>query len=88
MKCSLVVLLLVLLVGVASFGQTLFCVSGDFSGTAVLWFTKTTVTAQLTGALSLSGVLPVEGEAYPLWQKGRLLELERETLRLFLAWRG
>ena len=73
MKCSVVVLLLVLFVGVAGFGQTLFCGSGDFSGTAVLWFTKTTVTAQLDGALSLSGVLPVEGEAVSFVAEGEIV---------------
>jgi len=73
MKCSLVALLSVLLVGVAGFGQTLFCGSGDFSGTAVLWFAKTTVTAQLSATLSLSGVLPVEGEAVSFIAEGEIV---------------
>lgn len=73
MKCSLVALLLVLSVGVASLGQTLFCGSGNFSGTVILWFAKTTVTAQLSGALSLSGVLPVEGETVSFVAEGEIV---------------
>jgi len=73
MKCSLVVLLLVLFVGVASFGQTLFCGSGDFSGTVVLWFARTTVPAQLDGALSLSGVLRIEGDAVSFVAEGEIV---------------
>lgn len=73
MKCSLAVLLLVLFVGVASLGQTLFCGRGDFSGTVVLWFARTTVTAQLSGALSLSGVLSVEGEAVSFVTEGEIV---------------
>ena len=83
MKCSFAVLLLVLYVGIAGFGQTLFCGSGDFSGTAVLWFSKTTVTARLDGALSLSGVLSVEGEAVSFEIEGQIVgagEGDLETL--------
>ncbi len=88
MKCSLEVLLLVLFVEVASLGQTLFCGSGDFSGTAVLWFAKTAVTAQLSGALSLSGVLPVEGEAVSFVAEGEIVGAgEGETVTLSgVAW--
>ena len=73
MKYSLVALLLASFVAVAGVGQALFCGSGDFSGTAVLWFARTSVTAELHGALSLSGILSVEGEAVAFEVEGEIV---------------
>jgi len=35
--------------------------AGDFSGTVVLWFSGTSVTAQVGGEIALSGTLTVDG---------------------------
>ena len=73
MKGSLVAVVLVLVVAATSLGQTLFTGSGEFSGTAVLRFTKTSVTAELDGALRLSGVLPIEDAAVSLEAEGEIV---------------
>ena len=73
MKCGVVVLVLVLVAAATGFAQTGFTGSGDFSGMAVLRFTKTTVTAELDGALRLSGVLPIGDGAVFLDAEGEIV---------------
>ena len=88
MKWSLAVLVCVLCVGICGLGQTPSFWSGDFSGTLVLWFDKTSVTAELRGDLSLSGVLPIEGETTSFVTDGQITGAgEGDTMTLEgVAW--
>ncbi len=50
--------------------QRSFTGSGDFSGTAVLWFSGTNVTAKFTGNLSITGSVTIDGERVRFTAKG------------------
>lgn len=70
MAKKLVVLMAILLATAPAWAQTSLTGSGDFSGTAVLWFAGTDVTAKFTGQLSLSGSVTLDGHTFRFTAKG------------------
>ena len=88
MRKSLVVLLVVLIAGISVLGQTRFSATGDLSGTAILWFVGTSVTAQFHGDLTLSGNLSIRDETISFTTHGKINGSGKgDTVALsFVAW--